>query len=220
MFHNIAALDREYFAGRICIRQQSRQLRRRKRLLTNRGTKRRINLPHVVTATIVAAQIFGCAGYQVGTRSLYRPDVYSVSVPIFDSDSLRRDLGERLTEAVVKEIELKTPYKVVDGVAADSILSGRILRDSKYVVAENVNDEPRDIETELQIEVSWRDRRGDLIAEAYTFGVPSSLVNFGQAVHLVPEGGQSVATAPTTSNRAFGRADCGPNGSSLVTIHH
>lgn len=139
--------------------------------------------------------VTGCAGYQVGTRSLYRPDVYSVSVPIFDSDSLRRDLGERLTEAVVREIELKTPYKVVDGTQSDSVLFGRILTDSKYVVAENVNDEPRDIEMELHVEVAWRDRRGDLIAESYAMAVPSSLITFGQAVHLVPEGGQSVATA-------------------------
>jgi hypothetical protein len=146
-------------------------------------------------AALLLVHLIGCAGYQVGTRTLYRPDVSTVSVPIFESDSLRRDLGERLTEAVVKEIELKTPYKVVDGLQADSILFGRILRDSKYVVAENINDEPRDIELELRVEAAWRDRRGDLIAEVYTVGVPSLLVGFGQAVHLVPEGGQSLATA-------------------------
>ena len=46
--------------------------------------------------------------------SLYAPDVTTVYVPMIDSDSYRRDLGERLTEAVIKEIELKTPYKVVE----------------------------------------------------------------------------------------------------------
>ena len=56
----------------------------------------------------------GCVGYQVGTGSLYAPDVATVYVPMIESDSYRRDLGERLTEAVVKEIELKTPYKVVE----------------------------------------------------------------------------------------------------------
>lgn len=152
-------------------------------------------LDRSIVAAVLLVQSIGCAGYQIGTRTLYRPDVQTVSVPIFDSNSLRRDLGERLTEAVVKEIELKTPYKIVDGVQADSVLFGRILRDAKSVVNENVNDEPRDIEIDLRVEVSWRDRRGDLISEVYTLGVPTSLVNFGQAVHLVPEGGQSVATA-------------------------
>jgi hypothetical protein len=139
--------------------------------------------------------VIGCVGYQVGPRSLYRPDVYSVYVPVFESDSLRRNLGEQLSEAVIKQIELKTPYKVVSGAQADSVLSGRILQDYKYVVAENVNDDPRDIEVEFKIEISWRDRRGDLISETYTYGIPSSIVAFGQAVPLIPESGQSVATA-------------------------
>ena len=72
--------------------------------------------------------------------------------------------------------------------------TGRILREHKYVVAENVNDDPRDIEVEFKIEISWRDRRGDLISETYTYGIPSSIVAFGQAVPLIPESGQSVAT--------------------------
>ena len=41
------------------------------------------------------------------------PDVSTVYVPMIESGSYRRDLGERLTEAVAKQIELKTPYKVV-----------------------------------------------------------------------------------------------------------
>ena len=37
----------------------------------------------------------GCATYQIGNRSLYPQDVHTVYVPIFDSDSFRRNLGER-----------------------------------------------------------------------------------------------------------------------------
>ena len=55
----------------------------------------------------------GCAAYRFGNGTLYAPDVPTVYVPMIESDSFRRDLGERLTEAVVKEIELKTPFKVV-----------------------------------------------------------------------------------------------------------
>lgn len=152
----------------------------------------------LITASLFAFMLIhlaGCAGYQIGPRSLYRPDVYSVYVRVFESDSLRRNLGEQLTEAVIKQIELKTPYKVVSGGQADSVLSGRILQDYKYVVAENVNDDPRDLEVEFKIEISWRDRRGDLISETYTYGISPSIVGFGQAVPLIPESGQSVATA-------------------------
>ena len=79
----------------------------------------------------------GCAAYHVGTQSLYAPDVATVYVPMIESGSYRRDLGERLTEAVAKEIELKTPYKVVGTPAADSILQIRLLGDTRKTLAQN-----------------------------------------------------------------------------------
>ncbi len=65
-------------------------------------------------------------GYQFGNRSLYSPDIRTVNVPMFKSNTLRADLGEWLTEAVVKEIELRTPYKVVSSPLADSVLTGNL----------------------------------------------------------------------------------------------
>ena len=91
----------------------------------------------------------GCAAYHVGTQSLYAPDVATVYVPMIESDSYRRDLGERLTEAVVKEIELKTPYKVVGTPAADSILQIRLLGDTRKTLAQNRFDDPRVSESDL-----------------------------------------------------------------------
>src|SRR5689334_3786350 len=84
----------------------------------------------------------GCIGYQVGTGSLYAPDVATVYVPMIQSDSYRRDLGERLTEAVVKEIELKTPYKVVSTPNADSVLSARLQVDTRRRIIENAFSDP------------------------------------------------------------------------------
>jgi hypothetical protein len=136
----------------------------------------------------------GCAGYQVGTRSLYRPDVRTVYVPMFESDSLRRNLGERLTEAVVREIELKTPYKVVHRPDADSILSARIISDTKRVVAEEVNDIPRDIETDLIVQVDWSDHRGQYLMQDANFNFSTISFSVAQNANFVPEGGQSVAT--------------------------
>lgn len=136
----------------------------------------------------------GCAGYQLGTQSLYRPDIVTVAVPIFQSESLRRHLGERLTEAVVKEIEHKTPYKVTQGMNADSVLTGRLIEESKYVITENANDEPRDIELEMFVELDWRGRDGRQLLRQQV-ALPPALTTVGQAVHFVPEGGQSMVTA-------------------------
>ena len=54
----------------------------------------------VANCSLCSLLLAGCAGYQVGTDSLYAPDVATVYVPMIESDSYRRDLGERLTEAV------------------------------------------------------------------------------------------------------------------------
>jgi hypothetical protein len=95
---------------------------------------------------IVFAPLGGCARYRVGNATLYPPDIHTVYVPIFESNSYRRSLGERLTEAVVKEIELKTPFKVVSSPDADSILTGKILADTKRVLIESARDEALDLQ--------------------------------------------------------------------------
>jgi hypothetical protein len=138
----------------------------------------------------------GCAGYQLGNRTLYRTDIRSVYVPMFESDSLRRNLGERLTEAVVKEIETKTPFKVVsDPDLADSILTGRIVTERKAVAAENRNDEPRDVETSLIVVVNWIDRQGFTMGQASTFSLAQQGFSVAQTSDYVAEAGQSISTA-------------------------
>ena len=79
--------------------------------------------------------VVGCAAYQFGNSTLYATNVRTIYVPLFQCDSFRMtpalDIGERLTEAVCKEIEKRTPFKVVDSAGADSILTGRIVADTK-----------------------------------------------------------------------------------------
>ena len=112
-----------------------------------------------LTLGLIILTSVGCTGYQLGNQTLFRPDIRTVHVPIVQSESFRRGLGERLTEAIVKEIELRTPYKVVDASNADSIFQARLVDEHKRVIAENQFDEARDIETLMILEVSWLDRQ-------------------------------------------------------------
>lgn len=137
----------------------------------------------------------GCIGYRAGTGSLYAPDVATVYVPMIDSDSYRRDLGERLTEAVVKEIELKTPYKVVSTPDADSILSARLITDTRKRIVQNAFGDPRISETEIRAEVNWINRRRQPLVAAQMIPIPAELLAFTQSSNLIPEAGQSVATS-------------------------
>lgn len=127
----------------------------------------------------------GCAGYQVGTRTLYRTDLKTVHVPMFQSESLRPDMGEWLTEAVIKEIELRTPFKVVSDPLADSVLTGRLLADHKRVVSENYNDEPRNLLYSTAVHITWIDNSGRILMQ--------SVISLGD--NFVVEAGQSVTTA-------------------------
>ena len=118
--------------------------------------------PLPIVLLVIAAGMFsatGCVGYRVGSSTLYAPDVRTVYVPMIESDSFRRDLGERLTEAVVKEIELKTPYKVIASPNADSVLDIHLLRDTRRTLAEDAFDNPRLFENKLRAEVAWQNRR-------------------------------------------------------------
>jgi hypothetical protein len=137
----------------------------------------------------------GCAGYQLGNRSLYPADIHTVYVPVFQSNSFRRNLGERLTEAVVKEIETRTPYKVVGDPNADSTLSGKLVEETKQVLAPTLSGNAREVQVGMRIEVSWLDRRGNLIRQADPIPCPAEIADVAGTGDVVTEVGQTVAVA-------------------------
>lgn len=138
----------------------------------------------------IATTLAGC-GYT--TRPMYPNYIQTVYVPMFHSRVFRRGLEFELTEAVIKEIELKTPYKIVRCDNADTTLRGEIKSVRKRVLFETPENEPREIETALAVDVQWRDNRsGALLCNGQTHGVPF-LVR--QSAEYVPELGQTTATA-------------------------
>ena len=148
-----------------------------------------------VPAVVISAG--GCAGYRFGNNTLYAPNVRTVYVPMIQSESFRTtpgiDLGERLTEAVCKEIEKRTPFKVVGDPNADSVLTARIVADTKRMVVESPTDQSRFVEMNYQTLVTWADRGGTVIASGEV-PLPAATVDVGQASALVPEFGRSVAS--------------------------
>ena len=149
----------------------------------------------VASCTAVLIALAGCAGYQIGSQSLYPAHIRTVYVPMFESTSFRRNMGERLTEAVQKEIELKTPYKVVNDPNADSVLTGRIVSETKRVVIRSRTGDAREVQVNLQVEVSWIDRWGEVIRQGEPIPLPPEATDVGAAVNVIPEVGQSVAVA-------------------------
>ncbi len=140
---------------------------------------------------IFAACTAGCAGWQVGSRSLYPAHIRTVYVPVFDSGSFRRGLGEQLTEAVCKEIELKTPYRVTGNPDADSVLTGRIAYDRKRVLIQSGASEPREYQVNICVDVSWIDNRGKAIRNTRSVALPPDVVKLVGVGNVIPQTGQS-----------------------------
>ena len=137
----------------------------------------------------------GCLTYRIGSQSLYRSDVKTVYIPMIRNDSFRPDLGVRLTEAIQKQIELRTPYKIVTQAQADSTLTCRITSDSKRVITETTTDEPRALEEIVNVEAVWIDRRGMVLMENRFLPPGETALLFTRSVDFVPEAGQTLTMA-------------------------
>lgn len=99
----------------------------------------------------------GC-GYQ--HQAIYPDHVHTVAVPIFDNRTFYRDVERDVTEAVIKEIELRTPYKVVAADRADTELTGTITSVEQSRLSRG-HDGGLVQEAELRIgsNFTWQDRR-------------------------------------------------------------
>ena len=146
----------------------------------------------LVLALAVLSIGSGC-GYVVGPK--HREQVRSIAVPVFSCDDDRRGLGLRLTEAVHKEIERRLPYRIVPSPQADSRLSGRVLAVYKDVLGETRNDDPRTLQMQLAVEVTWTDTRTRQILAKRVVADDSPAVTLMTDTRFSPEMGQSMATA-------------------------
>jgi len=118
-------------------------------------------------AAILPAFMPACAsdpslGYTL--RSTYPSQYSTVAVEIFDNETFDRDVEFDLADALVKEIESRTPYKVTYERRADTILTGRIARVERDQISRSrdtgLGEEVLYIVT---VDFTWRDARSDAI---------------------------------------------------------
>jgi hypothetical protein len=102
-------------------------------------------------------------------QNQYRTGVQTVAVPMWKrgKEVYRRDLETRLTEALIKRIELDTPYKVTLKDRADSILTGTIDQITQSTLSMNTDTgQPREIQITFLVTWTWKDlRSGQMLAE-------------------------------------------------------
>jgi hypothetical protein len=150
---------------------------------------------------LLAAGGSGCSsdptkGY--AASSIYRTGISTVAVPIFTNDTFVRDVEFTLTDALVKEIEARTPYKVTSQSNADTIVLGQI----KDVQLDQLSKSRLTGLTEegivsVTIDFQWKDlRSGKVLVERRTYsghglfvpsqpsGEPIELGRFAAVQHL------------------------------------
>ena len=125
----------------------------------------------VYLGALLAVTLMGCTNVdpKVGytSRSLFDENIKSVEVKIFSTKEFRRGLEFELAEALVKRIEADTPYKVLEGSRADTLLEGQLIRVRQAVLSDQYRSGlPAEKQQQLVVDFTWKDRRsGQILAE-------------------------------------------------------
>ena len=135
------------------------------------------NFARMLTIGLLAASLLH-AGCGYAHRPLFNETYRTVSVPIFDNRSFYRGVEFDLTEALKKEIELRTPYKVVNGTSGDTLLHGAIVSISQRRLSRNREGGlVQELELHLVIDFEWKDQRtGKTIVDRQGLTAASSYV--------------------------------------------
>src|SRR5947209_5996378 len=103
---------------------------------------------------------WGGAGCGYSSKSLYPASVNTVAVPIFGNKTFRREWEMRLTEAIDKNIEYRTPYKLAPQGKADTLLTGEIVDIQEQVLTRRYGPNiPRETQLTLVVDFTWKDLR-------------------------------------------------------------
>jgi hypothetical protein len=161
---------------------------------------------------------FTILGYT--TRPNYDDSIRTVYVPIFANKVFQttphRELEMELHRAVIREIEIKTPYKVVSGSdSADTELLGTLLRFNKTLVNRNQQNEVREFEMNIVMELVWRDlRTGKVLSNPRKREPESQIGNEFDPNIVRPESGPEAATPVLVQATGRGLPEAGESGAS------
>jgi hypothetical protein len=128
-----------------------------------------------------AKRIFGCLmlltltlgqlGCGYSSKELVPTEVHTVAVPIFENRTFYRGIEFELAEAMVKQVESRTPYKVVAPGTAQTILEGTITDiEQTQLSRRRPGGLPQEMEVTVTVDFVWKDLgRGGVIKDRRGF---------------------------------------------------
>ena len=132
----------------------------------------------VVWTSVVLLAVSLLSGCGYSTQRPFRTDIQSIHVEMFHSREFRRDLEFRLTESIVKRIELDTPYRIAPRKSADALLTGELIKVRNRTFGNDFDtDLPREIGSTVVIRYRLKDmRNGEILVERPRFVYQTSYI--------------------------------------------
>ena len=140
--------------------------------MNKNGLKKNRYFVFVFLLSLITAGGLGlCGCTEMGgysNESLFREEVSSVCLEMFDNRSFRRGVEYELSDALAKRIEAQTPYKIIsDRNQADTLISGQIMQIGESVpTAERQTGRALEKEVQLTAVVNWKSlKTGELLLD-------------------------------------------------------
>ena len=128
--------------------------------------RRGMGLPGVtagLAAAAIAGALTGCAGDPTqgySFSSSHDAGIRTVHVPMFKNPTFQRGLEVELTDAIIKEIQRTTPWKVTDAAVAETSLSGTITDASLSQLSTNRDSGlAQELAVKITVDFDWVDAR-------------------------------------------------------------
>jgi hypothetical protein len=172
--------------------------------MSKRAAFQQLGVKYLPALFMLLLLIAGGCGYMVG--GVHEPTIRSVHVPTFTTEAYRRGLELQLTEAVQKQIKSRSHFRLAKEPDADTRLTGRIVGIRKQVLGESRFDDPRELQMQFQVEVSWQDLRSGRILAEQTIPIAPEAVHLVSEASFAPEIGQSLATGTQEAIETMARS--------------
>ena len=130
---------------------------------------------------VASAVLAGCAADPAegwSTASVWSTDVRTVAVSMFENSTFNRTIAFEFMDALIKEIEARTPYKVTARGRADTIVTGRILSVALTQLSKSsLTGLSEEVTVSVTIDLKWTDvRTGESLLELESFTADSLFV--------------------------------------------
>jgi hypothetical protein len=127
-----------------------------------------------VKKLLLSLLLLGGCGYSSNSYNwggLYRADISTMAVPVFQTRSFARGEEIALTQALINQIEQRTPYKVVPRDQAETVLEGIVTQSRVTTISnDSITALPQEQLYNITIDFVWKDlRTGRVIVERRGF---------------------------------------------------